>query len=70
MGLAILYGLLTKRFPYLGAVDFDGYELVKSTNVTDAMLLMDFISQILEVLLQAHSVNSFLVPYFVPYFVS
>jgi hypothetical protein len=25
-GLVILYGLLTKRFPYLGAIDFDGYD--------------------------------------------
>jgi hypothetical protein len=51
-GLEILYYLLSKRFPYLGALDFDPHGAIKSTVVDDGMQLSDYLSQVQETQMQ------------------
>ena len=51
-GIEILYYLLSKRFPYLGALDFDPHAAIKSTVVDDGMQLSDFLSQVQETQMQ------------------
>ena len=48
-GLEARYYLLTKRFAYLGALDFDAYDLIKSLSVQDGVQLSDFLSDVQEV---------------------
>jgi hypothetical protein len=50
--IKILYYLLSKRFPYLGALDFDPHGLIKSTVVDDEMQLSDYLSQVQETQMQ------------------
>jgi hypothetical protein len=51
-GLEILYYLLSKRFPYLGALDFDPHGAIKLTVVDDGMQLSDYLSQVQETQMQ------------------
>jgi hypothetical protein len=51
-GLEALYYLFCKRIPFLGAIDFDSYAVIKATVVDDGMQLSDFWSQVQEAQMQ------------------